>query len=587
MFLIATSASGGQAPFIAVEAGITIVSIATAFAWPSLGHQWFRRLEAAFARLAHKKGLSVLVVGITAVVLRLLILPISPIPHPFIHDDFSFLLAADTFSHGRLTNPTPAMWTHFESFHIDMKPTYMSMYFPAQGLVLAAGKVVFGKPWFGLLIATALMCAAICWMLQAWLPPSWALLGGLFAVVHLGIFSYWIDTYTGAGSLAALGGSLVLGGLPRFLGWFRIRHAFLMALGGVLLANTRPFEGLLLCLVVVAYLFRYLCRNKKRPPLSRIMVHSAPALALLVAMCVGMGYYNYRVFGSPLTLPYTINRATYGVAPYFIWQSPRPAPVFRNDQMRDLYNSEELDYYKKVHSVLYVPILLYRSFAVARFFAGLSFLPVLLLLKRVSRDRRIRFLFVFVYVAVAALATQVFLVPHYFAPFIAALYAVGLQCARHMRQWKPGGNPTGATLVRLMVAACLLLVCLRPFVSLMHFSLGDRGSVAWQWLGTENFGKPRAEVESALEGLPGGQLAIVRYSADHKPDDEWVYNCADIDASKVIWARELDESSNRKLLDYYRDRKAWLIQPDADPIALTPYPATEASSLPNASRGSS
>ena len=41
------------------------------------------------------------------------------------------------------------MWTHFETIHVSMVPTYMSMYFPGQGLVLAAGKVLFGNPWFG------------------------------------------------------------------------------------------------------------------------------------------------------------------------------------------------------------------------------------------------------------------------------------------------------------------------------------------------------------------------------------------------------------------------------------------------------
>ncbi len=71
-----------------------------------------------------------LVVGLSGLGLRLAILPWCPIPLPFVPDDFSFLLASDTFSHGRLTNPTPAMWIHFESIHIDMLPTYMSMYFP-------------------------------------------------------------------------------------------------------------------------------------------------------------------------------------------------------------------------------------------------------------------------------------------------------------------------------------------------------------------------------------------------------------------------------------------------------------------------
>jgi hypothetical protein len=156
---------------------------------------WLAQIERAFRWLARRPSLAVAAVGLTELLLRLAILPLCPIPEPFVPDGFSFLLAANTFASGRLTNPTPAMWTHFESFHITMQPTYMSMYFPAQGLILAAGKVLLGHPWFGLLLVTALMCAAICWMLQAWLPPCWALLGGMLAVLHLGLFSYWINTY--------------------------------------------------------------------------------------------------------------------------------------------------------------------------------------------------------------------------------------------------------------------------------------------------------------------------------------------------------------------------------------------------------
>jgi hypothetical protein len=80
-------------------------------------------------------------------------------------------------------------------------------------------------------------------------------------------------------------------------------------------------------------------------------------------------------------------------------------------------------------------------------------------------------------------------------------------------------------------------------------------------------------MKSRLEQLPGKQLAIVRYSADHNPLDEWVYNDPDIDSSKVVWAREMDAADNLELMRYYRDRKVWLVEPDAEPAKQSPFPA--------------
>src|SRR5208337_1779357 len=287
-----------------IEACLTVIAVAAAFCWPRLGTTWFSRIERAFARLARRKNLSVVVTGMAAFLGRLAILPFCPIPLPFVHDDFSFLLAGDTFALARLTNPTPAMWKHFESFQITMQPTYMSMYFPAQGLVLAAGKAIFGHSWFGLLCVTALMCAAICWMLQAWLPPTWALLGGMLAVLRLGLFSYWINTYSGGGSVVALGGALVLGALPRLMRSARLRDGLLLATGIILMALSRPFEGMLLCLPVAFVLSRWIFSGKNRPPAAVLLRRATLPLALIVASLVWLGYYDYRAFGNPLTLPY-------------------------------------------------------------------------------------------------------------------------------------------------------------------------------------------------------------------------------------------------------------------------------------------
>src|SRR5580658_4637796 len=271
-----------------IEGGLTAIAIAVAFCWPRLGSRYFSSVENLFRTLARRKGYAVLAVGASALLLRLALLPLCPIPNPFIPNDFSFLLAADTFASGRLTNPTPTMWTHFESIHITMKPTYMSMYFPAQGLVLAAGRVLLGHPWYGLLCASALMCAAICWMLQAWLPPSWALLGGMLAVIHLGLFSYWINTFHAGGSIAALGGALVLGGLPRFKRRPAFRYALLMAVGIAIMFTTRPFESMLLFLPVAVSLVRWYLGARDRPRASVLVRQTAIPLVVVVAAAAWM-----------------------------------------------------------------------------------------------------------------------------------------------------------------------------------------------------------------------------------------------------------------------------------------------------------
>ena len=199
----------------------------------------FRRIERRFAQLARQRNKAVLTVAVVALVAGGAPRLFEGIPRPQQYDEFSYLLGADTFAHGRLTNPTHPMWQHFESFHILQRPTYMSMYPPGQAIILAAGKDLLGHPWYGVWISSAAMCAAICWMLQAWLPPSWALLGGLIAVMRIATYSYWIESYWG-GSVAAFGGALILGAMPRLMRKPNASMALVLALGALIVANTRP-----------------------------------------------------------------------------------------------------------------------------------------------------------------------------------------------------------------------------------------------------------------------------------------------------------------------------------------------------------
>jgi hypothetical protein len=557
-----------------IEGGLAVLALAVSFGLPGFGSLWFGRIERAFNQFARRRSLSVALVGVVAFILRLAVLPFCPIPFPFLTDDFSFLLAADTFASGRLTNPTPAMWVNLESIHVTMKPTYMSMYFPAQGLVLAAGKVLTGHPWCGILVVTSIMCAAICWMLQAWLPPSWALLGGLLAVLRLGLFSLWINTYSGAGSIVALGGALVLGTLPRFIKHNRFRDALLMAVGVVLLGICRPYDGLLLCLPVAVYLGRWIFRGKNRPPQALLIRRAALPLALIMAAGAWMAYYDYRVFGNPLTLPYTVNRAQYAMAPYFIWQPKRPEPNYRHKLIREFYYQDEFNNFNKIQSRSgFIPETLLKVARAFVFYAGISLLIPLIMVRRVFLDRRLRFLILCLPVLIAGQVIEVFLLPHYLAAYTAAFYAIGLQAMRHLRLWKPGGQAVGLTLQRSVVTICVLMAALRVVAEPLHFALPLwPTSEAAEWFGFSSFsGTERAKTEAALKQMPGKQLAIVRYAPSHNPQVEWVYNAADLDHAKIVWAWDMDNVANQNLIDYYKDRTVWLVEPDATPAKVTPY----------------
>ena len=279
--------------------------------------------------------MSAVLVGALAVALNAALSLVVRMPQPTIHDEFSYLLAADTFAHGRLTNPTHPMWVHFEAPHIIHQPTYASKYPPGQGLVIALGQVALGHPVAGLWLSAGLACGALAWMLAGWLPGRWALAGGLLAVVHP-VTLDWSQNYWG-GLVAVLGGALVLGAFGRIVRRPRARHGIVLGLGLGILANSRPYEGLLLSLPFLVALGVWLL-SRRGPParvaLTRILL---PAGGVLAVIGSGMLYYNYRVTGDALTMPYTIHERTYGVAPLFRFQDPRPVPTYRHDKLRRFF----------------------------------------------------------------------------------------------------------------------------------------------------------------------------------------------------------------------------------------------------------
>jgi len=537
-----------------LNAVIAVALLVLALAAPRLGDSWLARAESLASRFARRKRLVLLTLSLAAIFGRLALLPWFPVPVPEIHDEFSYLLAADTFVHGRLTNPPHPMSLFFETFHVLQHPTYASMYPPAQGAALALGELM-GHPWIGVLLSMAAMTAAVAWMLQGWLPPGWALLGAFFVLLRLDLLNYWISSYWG-GAVAATGGALVIGGFRRLIHSHCSCHALAIGIGAALLACSRPFEGFVFCLPVAVVLGYWLI-SKKSPALSltgrRVI---APVGSILLVTVLFLGYYNWRITGSAFLFPETVSLRTYENMPLFAWQKSRPPLHYSNPQFTLFHKTQHERYGGSFEKW---KLRTRERLRIWRHFPGSALMIPFVALPWMFRDRRIRLLLVQFFCSFLGLLAVVYFQLHYAAPLIAVILALSVQAMRHLRQWKLWGRPVGVGLSRAIVLAAV------ANVAVWSATLPHPVSEPWNLA--------RARLARQLQATPGLHLVIVHYRESHPAWAEWVYNAADIDASKIVWAREIPGQDLAPLLAYFRGRKVWLLEADASPPRLQPYPA--------------
>jgi hypothetical protein len=537
----------------------TIGFLMLAVAAPRKCEQVLRTVERVFGKLARRKRIVIAFLFLVVITIRLAILPLLPVPVPSIHDEFSYLLMADTFAHGRLANPPHPMWVSFETFHVNWFPAYSSKYPPGQGLVLALGQLL-AHPWIGVLLSVATMCAAILWMLQAWLPARWAFLGGVLVALKFGIASYWINSYWG-GAVAATGGALVLGAMPRILRHARTRDALLLGVGLAILANTRPYEGLLFCIPVAGWFFWWIAGKTKSPapPRTRIVKVLAP-LAVVLALTIGfIGYYNWRLTGNALLFPHALNSRTYRTMGLYLWDHPKEPLQYHNQQFEDFYNGwEREDYRNSWEDVWKVSAeKLTRSGSTYFWWGALLLLPVS---PFVFFDRKMRLPMLIFPMGTAGFLVLIWSMPHYAATLTCVIFLLLVQAIRHLRTIRLGGRPLGLALSWAIV--CLL-------ATEVGFSVRSHVCDPLEW--TCQGDPSRAAIGEKLSNTAGKHLIMVRYEEDHNLHDEWVYNGAEIDTAKVLWARELDSAQNAKLFAYFKDRQIWLVEPDTDNTELIPY----------------
>ena len=482
------------------------------------------------------------------------------LPQPGVHDEFSYLLAADTFLEGRLSNPTHPMWRHFESMHILQRPTYASRYPPAQGLIMAIGGLLGGHPIVGVWLSAALGCGAICWMLMAWLPSRWALFGSLLAVLRIGIAGYWGQSYFG-GWVAALGGALLFGGLRRTIERPRVVPSLAMAVGLAILANSRPFEGLVVavpCGILLLGFLGYWTRNRQWRSVARIVV---PVCLALVISALWMGSYNRAVTGDPMKMPHQLYAETYMTVPYFLFLPPRPLPRYRHAELAKFHKQFEKGSYQTQRSLHGWREQKLAAFAgLWKLYLGVALGLALLFLPLSRGDPWVLFAIFVWALYLGATSTTTWSMPHYSAPLASLVFFLVAQGARSAFE-SPRWNRVGHYLL-----AALPLYCLGSLI----YGLVNPQEL-WRWPEPSHFETRRAQILEDLEADDDRHLIIVHYGVRHRLHDEWVYNEADIDGAKVVWARAMIPARNRELLEYFKDRRAWFFYPDDPEARLQPH----------------
>jgi len=301
----------------------------------------------------------------------------------------------------------------------------------------------------------------------------------------------------------------------------------------------------------------------------------APILAALLLTLA----HNHAVTGFWTTLPYLESRNQYGVPATFTFQANPEAH-------REMTREQDLNYHaqRAVHgdepetARRYVDRLIYRL----RFYRFFFYAPLLLSLPGfLWRLKEALYRWVALWIAIFALGTNFY--PYFYPQYIAALTGLFLLISVAGLE-RMSRSTAGKEMARVILFLCAaqfvfwysvhlyydpaLITALAPYETWDYINYGDA--------------EGRIAVEQQIRQQPGKQVVFVRYSSQHL-FEEWIHNGADVDGSRVIFAADRGED-NVALRKYYPDRKAWILEPDARPPQLYPFPEDRPSPMPEPPR---
>lgn len=488
---------------------------------------------------------------------------------PRVHDEFSYLLAADTLLQGRLANPVPDVWQPFQSFHILVEPTYASKYPLGLGLFVALGWAVLGTPIAGCWLAAGLCAASMTWMLGGVTSRRWGVVGGLLVACHPAMQVAWSQTLI-SGWLTAAGAALLLGGVFRLRRRFQSTAALAGGVGIGLLALTRPFEGLvatLLSSLLLLVLWHGWTLQRKLAIVGR----SVPWAGLPIAIALlAIGMQNYAITGRLDRMSYQLHEQQYGVAPLFVFGHQHLPEMEHTGQLpdtvRDFHYGWSLDSFTRRSGIFGWLIGIGEAcWEGGTFWVLLAGLPVITV-GVWSRYRLAVGIAIVLALQILFSATVCWVFPHYLAPMLPCLLVlsvIGLRRIFRMFvrvQWVRVAQP-----LRFASAICVAQLAL-----LTISAVQQRSDPLRSWA------ERRAAIAAELASRDGQHLVLVEYGSEHNVHQEWVYNLSDLEHGKVLWARGEREDWNARLKDkYQRSRFIWRMEPDR------PGAAPELVSAPN------
>jgi len=358
--------------------------------------------------------------------------------------------------------------------------------------------------------------------------------------MEFGPLNTWMNSYWG-GSLAACAGCLVFGSLPRLKQSWRIQDGILLGVGLGFHILTRPFESAFLFVSVALFL---------TPTKPKWSAASATVALLLVALGLTL-LQNWRVTGRVTELPYQLSQYQYGVPAALTFQSD-PTPHRELTPQQAMEYKSQLSFRNRNTETLtsYFQRLAYRT----RFYRFFFLAPLYVAFAAYwLAYRSPHWLWVLFTLTLFASGTNFFpaFQYHYIAAVTCLFVLASVTGLQRIAQWRGGRE----------AAALLFFLCVIDFGFFYSQS----------FVSNQGNAPRRAAVNRTLQNTPGQLLVFVRYSPQHVFQDEWVYNEADIDASRIVWARDRGPIDNEELRRYYPKRAAWLLDPDVQPPKLIPY----------------